>query len=149
MKIGKGFTTGQYCRIEAMDPENKNEKWSLIIEENVQINDSCHIAAIEKVFLGKNVLIASNVFISDHDHGDISKDSMSLIPKERELIAEAVIISKNVWIGEGAKILKGVRIGEGAIIGAGAVVTKDIPEYSVAVGVPAKVIKQVAQTNVT
>ena len=54
----------------------------------------------------------------------------------------AVKIGNDVWIGEGVKILKGVTIGDGAIIGAGSVVTKDIPPYCFAVGVPAKVIKQ-------
>jgi lipopolysaccharide O-acetyltransferase len=145
MKIGRGFTTGQYCRIEAMYPEISKEKYSLEIEDNVQINDACHISAIEKVFIGQSTLIASNVYISDHDHGEFTSDSLKIIPKERKLISKPVIISKNVWIGEGVKVLKGVTIGEGAIIGAGAVVTKDIPSYSVAVGVPARVTKQLKE----
>ena len=59
-----------------------------------------------------------------------------------KLISKGKIhISKNVWIGEGACILAGVNIGQGAIIGANAVVTKDIPNFAIAVGVPARIIK--------
>ena len=61
-------------------------------------------------------------------------------PKDRSLVTSPVVIEDNVWIGEKVVILKGVRIGEGAVIGAGAIVTHDIPPYSVAVGIPARVI---------
>ncbi|MBR6646045.1 MAG: CatB-related O-acetyltransferase, partial [Clostridia bacterium] len=54
---------------------------------------------------------------------------------------ETTIIGNDVWIGHSALILEGVKIGDGAIVGAGAVVTKDVPPYSIVVGVPAKVIK--------
>ena len=52
------------------------------------------------------------------------------------------VIGADVWIGEGAKIIAGVSVGEGAVIGAGAIVTKDVPPYAIAVGVPSKVIRQ-------
>jgi phosphonate metabolism protein (transferase hexapeptide repeat family) len=55
--------------------------------------------------------------------------------------ADGVVLGHDVWLGHGAVILPGVRIGTGAAIGAGAVVSKDIPEFAVAVGVPAKVIR--------
>lgn len=58
------------------------------------------------------------------------------------MVSEPIEIGDDVWIGTGVKILKGVKIGEGAVIGAGSVVTRDIPPYSVAVGVPARVIKK-------
>ncbi|MBA2748254.1 MAG: acyltransferase, partial [Tatlockia sp.] len=54
---------------------------------------------------------------------------------------QGVVIEDNCWLGYGVKVLDGVTIGEGSVIGAGAVVTKDIPPYSVAVGVPAKVVR--------
>jgi acetyltransferase-like isoleucine patch superfamily enzyme len=53
-----------------------------------------------------------------------------------------VAIGSDCWLGAMVVVLKGVRIGNGAVIGAGSVVTKDIPEYTVAVGIPAKVIKE-------
>ena len=141
MDIGKGFTTGQYCRIEAGEAETQLQR-TLTIGKNVQINDSCHIAAIENITIGDNVLIASRVFISDHDHGEISLDSLSQPPTKRPLVSAPVIIDNDVWIGEGVIILKGVKIGQGAVIAAGAVVTKNVPPYSVSAGIPAKVIRK-------
>lgn len=140
MSIGKGFTTGQYCRIEAGSSDSQSAI-TLTIGENVQINDSCHIAAIENIIIGDNVLIASKVFISDHDHGEISLVSLVQHPIERPLVSSAVIIENDVWIGEGVIILKGVKIGKGAVVAAGAVVTKNVPSFTVVAGIPAKVIK--------
>lgn len=140
MEIGVGFTTGQYCRIEAANKVDIDEK-SLVIGDNVQINDACHIAAISSVVIGNNVLIASQVYISDHDHGSINYEELLKHPSDRELVFSSVKIEDDVWIGEKVVILKGVTIGRGTVIGAGALVTKNIPAYSVAVGTPAKVIK--------
>ncbi len=143
IELNQGFTCGFGCRLEAY-PKSKNEK-VLIFGKNVQINDYVHIAAMGKVLIEDNVLIASKVFISDLDHGCYSSDmnfDISIIPKERELFSKPVIIHKNVWIGENVSILSGVEIGENSIIGAGSVVTKSIPMNTIAVGNPAKVIKK-------
>jgi len=140
MKVERGFTTGAYCRIEAAEPHDL-DAYSLVFGRNVQINDSCHIAAMEKIFIGNNVLIASKVFITDHDHGGFDEVSLKKTPKERPLVISPVIIGDNVWLGEGVIVLKGVNIGEGSVVGAGAVVTSDIPSYSLALGVPARVVK--------
>jgi len=138
MKIGKGFTSGQFCRIEAGDFNGQSAP-TLVIGKDVQINDSCHISAIEKIIVGDNVLIASKVYITDHDHGSITKEDLLIHPAQRSLV---VYIDDDVWIGEGVIILKGVTIGKGAVIGAGSVVTKSVPSYSLILGVPAKVVKQ-------
>ena len=65
-----------------------------------------------------------------------------LYVKERSLSSKSVIIKDNVWLGEHVSVLPGVTIGENSIIGANSVVTKSIPANSIAVGIPAKVIKQ-------
>lgn len=139
MSIGSGFTTGQYCRIEAANSPQKNK--TLVIGKNVEINDSCHIAALHSITIGHNVLIASQVYITDHDHGKITKEELIKHPNERALVYAAVTIEDDVWIGEKVTILKGVTIGKGSVIGTGAVVTKDVPPYSVAAGIPARVLK--------
>jgi lipopolysaccharide O-acetyltransferase len=116
------------------------------IGNNVEINDYVHIGAIQSVTIGDNVLIASKVFISDHNHGHYGTnnrhDSPDSIPKERELSYAPVVIANNVWIGESVSIMPGVTIGKGSIIGAMSVVTRAIPPYCIAVGSPAKEIKK-------
>lgn len=143
ISIEKGFTTGYNCRLDAFSFNLKNTIL-ISIGENVQLNDSVHIGAIKKVIIKENVLIASHVFITDHNHGNyrgVYCDSPLSIPSDRELVSSPVIIEKNVWIGEYVSILPGVTIGEGSIIGTMSVVSKDIPPYSIAVGSPARVIK--------
>jgi len=144
IRVSKGFTTGRGCRIEAY-PEDKKTV-TLNIGNNVQINDYVHITAMVGVTIGDNVLLASKIYISDCTHGSYagtSNDSSPLTPpSEREYSMKCVIIENNVWIGESVSILPGVVIGEGAIIGSNSVVTKDIPANTIAVGVPAKVIKK-------
>ena len=140
MKIGKGFTTGQYCRIEAGN--NLEGLKTLNFGDNVQINDRCHIAAIHNVVISSNVLIASNVFISDHDHGEFSKSVLVMSPNDRPMVSSPVVIEENVWICENAVVLKGVTIGRNSIIAAGCVVTKSVPPFSLVAGVPGNIIKR-------
>lgn len=87
--------------------------------------------------IGNDVLIGSDVQIIDHGHGMARS---ATIREQRALIGE-VTIGDDVWIGAGAKILMNTHIGTGAVIGANAVVVSDIPDYGIAVGVPARVIK--------
>lgn len=143
IQIGKNFTAGFSCRIEAFPKENR--KTCIVIGDNVQINDFVHIGAIGSIIIGNNVLMASKIYISDHNHGsydeNISDYPMS-IPIERESICKPVLIEDNVWIGESVSILPGVTLGKGSIIGASSVVTKSIPPFSIAAGNPAKVVKK-------
>ena len=82
--------------------------------------------------------------ITDNSHGVSTSKMMDISPAKRLLYSKGpVIIDDNVWIGEKASIMPGVHIGECAIIAANAVVTKDIPAYSVAAGIPAKVVRTI------
>ena len=143
IKVGYGFTTGYNCRIDAYT--ETNSKQVITIGKNVQINDYVHIGAVESIEIEDNVLIASKVFITDHNHGNYSgenQDSPETIPHDRTIYSKPVKIKKNVWLGEFVSVLSGVTIGEGSIIGAMSVVNKDIPPFTIAVGCPAKVIKK-------
>lgn len=144
--IGKNFVSGRNLRLEAIvQYGDKIYIPKIVIKDNVSINDFVHIGCTNYVEIGNDVLMASKVYISDHNHGYYSGDNQSnpLIEPVKRIVSsnKSVIIGDNVWIGENVAILPGVKIGEGSIIGANSVVTKDIPKYSIAVGNPAKVVK--------
>lgn len=110
----------------------------LEVGDRCGINDFSIVTVNRAVTIGNDVMIAEMVSIRDSDHETASVD----VPMNRQgFSAEPIVIEDNVWISRGVAVLKGVRIGTGAVIGANAVVTKDIPPYAVAVGVPAKVIR--------
>lgn len=142
IRIGKGFTTGVGCRIEAYPTGDNN---TLFIGKNFQMNDYVHITAMNSVIIGDNVLLASKIYISDCAHGSYSGNEYDshpdISPDKRPLFSKPVIIKDNVWLGEFVSVLPGVTIGKGTIVGANSVVSKSLPPYVIAVGSPAKPIK--------
>jgi lipopolysaccharide O-acetyltransferase len=139
--IGRNFTSGVGLRVDAFGASGQTQ---IEFGEHVQVGDYVHIAAIESVVIGNDVLIASKVYISDHNHGVYSGLNQSFadeIQYAKKLSVLPVKIGNNAWIGEGVMILPGVNIGENCVIGAGAVVTKSIEPNSIAVGNPARVVK--------
>lgn len=145
--FGEKLTTGSYCRIEAVVKEDDKIVFQkqIKIGNNVIMNDNVHIGALHLITIGNNVLIGSKVLITDHYHGFYSGRNQSsplIPPNQRMLGGLPVIIEDDVWIGEFVSVLPGVTIGKGCIIGTQSVVNKSIPAYSMAVGSPAKIIKQ-------
>lgn len=140
MKYGRGLTTGRNCRFDM-----PGDRQTLSIGRNCNIGDNVHIVAYEKVVIGEGCLLASKIFISDTSHGlydnSDAGSSPAMAPNKRKLFTKPVKIGENVWIGENVVVLPGVSVGSGSILGAGAVVTKDVPEMSIVVGNPAKVMK--------
>lgn len=115
-------------------------------EPSIKIGNRCYICYYftllnaSKVEIGNNVLIASHVLITSENH---SMNPMSNTPyMDQPLTSAPVVIGDGCWIGEKTCILPGVFIGKKCIIGAGSVVTKSIPDYCIAVGNPARVIKK-------
>ena len=109
----------------------------IYIAASTYINRNTFLDASLSLTIGKECAIGPNCYITDHDHGT----TLDLPPLEQSLISQPTCIGDRVWLGANVIVLKGVTIGDDAIIGAGSVVTKDIPERAIAVGVPAKVIK--------
>jgi acetyltransferase-like isoleucine patch superfamily enzyme len=111
----------------------------LVIGKGTCIGNFNHIYATKSIVIGENVLTADKVYISDnlHEYEDIT---FPIIHQPIKQIA-SVVIGDGTWIGENACVI-GVKIGKNCVIGANSTVTKDIPDYCVAVGSPAKVIKR-------
>lgn len=121
----------------------KNFNPSIIIGDNVNIGDDSNISCINKIVIGNGVRMGRKVMLNDNSHGIFERSMLDIQPNLRPLISKGpIIIEENVWIGEMVCVLSGVRIGKGSIIGAGSVVTKDIPAYSLACGIPARIIKR-------
>lgn len=113
------------------------------IGSNCLIRRNSHITAIKEIIIGDYVLTGTNVLISDNSHGNTDMRSLKVKTTKREIVSKGkVTIHDNVWIGNNVCILAGVTIGEGAIIGANSVVNKNVPPYSVAVGVPIRIIEK-------
>ena len=140
--IGDNTIIGSHCILGCWQHYRKETHEPIIeIGNNCMISAYCQISAINGVEIGNHVLIGHFVYISDNNHGEAILSSMKLPPMERPLASKGpVVIGNNVWIGDKASILGGVTIGECSIIGANAVVTHDVPPYSVVGGVPAKII---------
>ena len=121
-------------------PDTNLKSSKLVIGEGCQIGHFNHIYATNEIIIEKNVLTADKVYISDNSHSymDISKPIMN----QPILQLTKVKIGSGSWIGENVCII-GASIGKNCVIGANSVVTKNIPDYSVAVGAPAKVIKTI------
>lgn len=112
---------------------------SLTIGDNSIIGHFNHIYATKKIVIEENVLTADKVYISDNLHG--YKDIYTPIKDQPIQQNNEVIIGRGTWIGEHACIL-GVKIGKQCVIAANSVVTKDVPDFCVVAGVPAKIIKR-------
>ena len=117
---------------------NKNNCDGIIkIGDNVLISPGVRIISAEEIIIDSNVMIASNVYISDSDwHGVYDRINTPGSSKK-------IHIEENVWIGEGSKISKGVRIGKNSIIGLGSVVISDVPDNEIFGGNPAKKIGEI------
>ena len=102
------------------------------IGDNVFINSNSLLMARGGITIEDDVMIAANVQLLSNNHDEYDRQVLTCKP---------IHIKKGAWIGAGASILPGVTIGENAIVGAGAIVTKDVGDCEVAVGIPARVVK--------
>lgn len=139
LRYGKGLTTGYSCRIEM-----SGDSPVLVIGDNCKMNDRVHISAHESVVIGDNVLMGSNILITDNSHGSYGEGSEGpeVAPDDREITTSPVRIGDNVWIGEFVSVLPGVTIGDGAVVGSHSVVTHDVEPNTVVAGNPARPLKR-------
>jgi acetyltransferase-like isoleucine patch superfamily enzyme len=153
--IGDNVVIDENCMLDAKGIDNKGieikngayigrntilscKDGDIILEENVNIGFNCEVQSSSYVLIGKNTLIAAYVYIIAGDHlHDITGQPVSLIHGT----SKGIVIGENCWLGAKATVLDGVEIGHDAVIGTSAVVNNNIAPFSVAVGIPAKVIK--------
>ena len=140
ISLGKNVSLCDSCRIEAVHgcwwgALNQHFTPQITIGDNVVIAPHCHIACIDKVEIGEYTTMGSFCLLTDHTHGNTSLEHLSLPPRHRPLTSKGPIkIGSHVHMGDRVVVLPGVTIGDHAIIGANAVVTHDVPPYSIVVG---------------
>lgn len=129
-ELGRGSVVEDFSTIN-------NGVGEVLIGDKTIIGIGCTL--IGPITIGNDVMLAQNIVVSalNHDYQDVS-----ISPSMQKVICKPIVISDRVWIGANSVITAGVRLGKHCVVGAGSVVTKDIPDYSVALGNPAKVVKQ-------
>lgn len=154
IRLGDGVMIDDYAVLDAKGEANRGiaigdnvligrntvlscKDGDLVIGEDTNIAINCVIQSGRDVRIGKNVLMAAFVYIVGGGGHRSSRTDIPII-QQGQLIRD-VAIGDNAWVGADVTIMDGVTIGRDAIIGAGAVVTKDVPEFAVATGLPARV----------
>jgi lipopolysaccharide O-acetyltransferase len=145
IRIGEDFSAEAGLWLEAITRYNDQEFLPrIVIGNHVRISQFVHIAATHLVEIGDNVLLGSNVMITDHNHGQYSIEHTSphIAPTLRPLDHDRQVqIGRNVWLGNGVVVTPGSFIGEGSVIGANSVIVGSIPPFTMASGIPATVRK--------
>ncbi len=138
--IGSFVTIHSNCWIQALTRgESNTGSPKIIIKDYVSIGMDATISAVKQIVLEEYVFTARNVYISDHAH---KYDDIN-IPISHQSVCgvSEVRIGAHTWLGQNSVVLPGVKIGRHCVIGANSVVNSDIPDYTVAVGAPAKIVK--------
>lgn len=138
IELGDNVYVAAHSALSAF-PHTGAERCRLIIGDGSKVGRFNHFYATTHVELGKKVLTANGVYISDNRHG-FERTDQPIVDQPIVQLA-TTYIGDGTWIGHNAAIY-GVRVGRNCVIGANAVVTRDIPDFSIAVGVPARVIKR-------
>ncbi len=120
---------------------NPHGNGKITLKNGCEIHEYSNLSANHYIEIGENVLLAPNVYISDHNHAYENIELPISFQGQRESNA-SVIIGDESWIAKNVVIVGNVTIGKHCVIGANSVVTKDIPDYCVAIGAPATIIKR-------
>jgi acetyltransferase-like isoleucine patch superfamily enzyme len=133
-----GANTSIDLGVSIRDYGHLGQSSGIVIGEHSGLGPYCCLAGPGAINIGSNCMIASHCCMYANNHGF---DDLTRPMHSQPLTTVGITIEDDCWLGTGVKVLDGVTIGTGSVIGAGAVVSRDIPPYSVAVGVPARVIK--------
>lgn len=155
LRLGDNVVIDDHCLLDAKGSSNEGitigngvfvgrntilscKNGDIVLHDGVNIGFNCEVFSGHRVEVGKNVMFAAYTYVigGGHDYG-----STEVSPLEQARSAMGVRVGDGAWLGAGVKVLDGVTVGEQAIVGAGAVVTKEIPAYAIAAGIPAQVIR--------
>jgi len=140
LRIGKKVIIQRACRIEAVRRYNSiNFSPSIEFCDGVTIQQNLHLTCATKIYIGENTAVAANVTITDINH---PYTDITIAVEHADIESKPVRIGRDCKIYNNSVILPGVTIGNHVVIGANSIVTNDIPDYCVAVGAPAKIIKK-------
>lgn len=135
IEIGNNVRIGNDARLSLYGDDAR-----IVLHDNIYAGSNISIITASKVEVEDRVLLASYISIMGHNHGMNPESELSY--GGQPLISKNVHIKQGAWIGERVCILPGVTIGEKAIVGAGSVVTKNVPDYAIVAGNPAKILKE-------
>ena len=155
VQAGKNVYIGKHCALkgksnivldDGVTVRPYAQIWSgggtVRIGRGSEIGERCRISIANSLEIGEKVLLSPNVYITDCDHESRNID-VPVIEQGIVQKGQAVSIGDGSYIGINTVIVGNVKIGKHCVIGANSVVTKDVPDYSVAVGIPARVIKNI------
>lgn len=138
VSVGNNVYICVHAWLNAMD-DRGDGKPTLTIGDGTYIGRFVHINAWQNVVIENNVLIADRVFISDSSHNFENTEVPIRLQGDR--FEGQVLLKEGCWLGIGVVVLPGVTIGKNAVVASNSVVTKDVPDYGVVGGIPAKLIK--------
>lgn len=140
IEIGSRVYVGPDSWIEVMDPAPDSAGAVISIGDDTSMAGHCTITAVKDVVIEPRVLMARYIYISDHSHAHSSMDQA--IKDQGVGKIAPVRICEGAWLGQSVVVCPGVTIGRNAVVGANSVVRQDIPDFCVAAGAPARVIRR-------
>jgi carbonic anhydrase/acetyltransferase-like protein (isoleucine patch superfamily) len=130
-EIGERTLVSRGCVLSAKDG-------SLTIGPRVNLGARCILYASTKLEIGADTMLAADCYIGGGRYN--ARGRLDIPISRQQLPRSGTVIGEDCWIGAGAVVVDGVRIGRGSVVGAGAVVTRSLPDYSIAAGIPARII---------
>lgn len=140
ISVGSGVHIGPGCWLLALGDEESGAPSAIEIGDGCSFAGGVTITAVRSVVIGREVLMGRNIHISDHAHA--TSDPALPILRQGTTPPRPVRVGDGSWIGQGVVVCPGVTIGRNCVIGANSVVKSDVPDYCVAAGAPARVVRR-------
>jgi acetyltransferase-like isoleucine patch superfamily enzyme len=140
IEIGADVFIGRHCWLQVISSSEPVGDTVISIGDRTSISGFCTVTAAQSVVIEPGVLMARYVYISDHSHAYASREYPV---KDQGITGVAPVrVREGAWLGQGVVVCPGVTIGRNAVVGANSVVREDVPDFCVAVGAPARVIRR-------